>query len=250
MTPNSSSENKVLLTGAAGRIGTAFREYNGSRYRLRLADRDVAPLGDGGGHEVVALEAADLDSCQAACNGIDTVIHLAADPSPRADFYGSLLENNIKGAFNIFRAAKDQGCRRVIFASTIRVFENHPDDPPIPPNAGLRPTDLYATTKCFGEALAYYFAHAEGLSSIVVRIGGFEGNWVTQSPPRHALVRFVSRRDMSQLLARCVDAPGIQFAIVHGVSDNRHKRLDIASTRELLGYDPQDDGFELFGSER
>jgi nucleoside-diphosphate-sugar epimerase len=76
---DSDTPKKVLLTGAAGRIGTAFREYAGSRYRLRLADRDSAALGNGGGHEV-------------ACDGIDTVIHLAADPSPRADFYGSLLE--------------------------------------------------------------------------------------------------------------------------------------------------------------
>jgi nucleoside-diphosphate-sugar epimerase len=246
---DSDTPKKVLLTGAAGRIGTAFREYNGSRYRLRLADRDVAALGDGREHEIVTLEAADLESCRAACEGIDTVIHLAADPSPRADFYSSLLDNNIKGAYNIFRAAKDQGCRRVIFASTIRVFEGYPDGSPIAPEAGLRPTDLYAASKCFGEALAYYFAHAEGLSCIVVRIGGFEGNWVTQSPPDHALVRFVSRRDMSQLLARCIDAPDITYAIVHGVSNNRHKRLDIASTRELLGYDPQDDGFGLFGSD-
>jgi len=54
---------------------------------------------------------------------------------------------------------------------------------------------------------------------------------------------------MAQLLARCVDAPAIQFAIVHGLSDNRRKRLDIGSARGLLGYDPQDDGFELFGVE-
>jgi nucleoside-diphosphate-sugar epimerase len=241
------SVGKILLTGAAGRIGSAFREYASSRYRMRLADRDLAALGDGGGHEVVALEASEIDSCRAACDGIDTVLHLAADPSPRADFYGSLLDNNIKGAFNIFRAAKDQGCRRVIFASTIRVFEGYLAGPPISPDAMLRPTDLYAVSKCFGESLAYYFAHAEGLSSIVVRIGGFEGNWARQSPPASALVRFVSRRDMSQLLARCIETPDIHFAIVHGVSDNRHKRLDIDSTRELLDYEPDDDGFELFG---
>jgi NAD+ dependent glucose-6-phosphate dehydrogenase len=249
MTKDDILPKTVLLTGAAGRIGMAFREYAGARYRLRLADRDVAALGDGGGHEIVAFDAADLDSCQAACKEIDTLIHLAADASPHADFYGSLLDNNIKGVYNIFRAAKDQGCRRVIFASSIRVFEGYPAGPPIAPDAPLRPTDMYAVSKCFGEAVAHHFAHAEGLASIVVRIGGFEGNWVRQRPPEHALVRFVSRRDMSQLLVRCVDVPDIRFAVVHAVSDNRHKRLDIASTAELLGYEPQDDGFSLFGAD-
>ena len=53
---------------------------------------------------------------------------------------------------------------------------------------------------------------------------------------------------MSQLLVRCVETPDIPFAIVHGLSDNRIKRLDINSTKALLGYAPQDDGFELYGS--
>ena len=37
--------------------------------------------------------------------------------------------------------------------------------------------------------------------------------------------------------------------MVHGVSNNRFKRLDIAATRELLGYAPQDDAFEVFQAE-
>src|SRR5919199_2620621 len=117
------SSTRILLTGAAGRIGSVFRQHAGARYRLRLADRRHTAIGDPGGHEIVALDAADLQACQAACAGMDVVIHLAADPSPAADFYGSLLDNNIKATYNIFRAAKDQGCRRVIYASSIRVLE-------------------------------------------------------------------------------------------------------------------------------
>ncbi|HEX5689921.1 MAG TPA: NAD(P)-dependent oxidoreductase [Roseiflexaceae bacterium] len=245
---NPNQKTTVLLTGAAGRIGTAFREYEGARYQLRLADRDISTLGDSG-DEVVALDVADLDACQAACAGMQVVIHLAADPNPRADFYASLLDNNIKGVYNIFRAAKDQGCRRVIFASSIRVLEGHPDGPPLVPDAPVRPIDMYGASKCFGEAVAHYFAYTEGLSSIAVRIGAFEGNWLNRdtATPEGALIRFTSRRDMAQLLARCVDAPDISFAVVHAASDNRRKRLDISQTRELLGFAPQDDGFELYG---
>jgi nucleoside-diphosphate-sugar epimerase len=79
-----------------------------------LADRETAALAEtpGAGHELVALDVGDAEACQEACRGVETVVHLAADPSPEADFYGSLLENNIKGTYNVFRAAKDQGCRR------------------------------------------------------------------------------------------------------------------------------------------
>lgn len=52
---------------------------------------------------------------------------------------------------------------------------------------------------------------------------------------------FCSFDDLQQLWERAIDDEQIQFAIVHGVSDNRFKRLDISSTRNLLGYDPKDD---------
>jgi nucleoside-diphosphate-sugar epimerase len=238
----------ILLTGAAGRIGQAFREYTGDRYRLRLADRDIDRLGESHGHEVFALDVADLAACQAACAGMDVVIHLAADPSPAADFYGSLLDNNIKATYNIFRAAKDQSCRRVIYASSIRALEGYPQGTPLAPDLPVRPIDMYGASKCFGEATAHAFAATEGLSSIVIRVGTFHPQWREHKPSAAGLSRIISKRDMSQLLIRCVETPDIPFAIVHGLSDNRIKRLDITSTKALLGYAPQDDGFELYGS--
>src|SRR5215210_4888441 len=83
----SESERRfVLLTGAAGRIGTAFREAHGEQYRFRLADLNTDVLADtpGTDHEVVRLNIADADACREACADIDTVVHLAADPSPEA----------------------------------------------------------------------------------------------------------------------------------------------------------------------
>lgn len=85
-----------------------------------------------------------------------------------------------------------------------------------------------------------------GLSSIVVRIGTFATpERLPQRTARH-LGTLVSSRDLVQLLVRCIETPDIPFAIVHGVSDNRYKRLDITSARELLGYAPEDDAFRLF----
>jgi uronate dehydrogenase len=157
---------QILLTGAAGRIGRAFREHTGARYRLRLADRELSKLGDAQDHEIFVLDAADLAACQAACAGVDVVIHLAADPSPAAEFYGSLLDNNIKATYNIFRTAKDQGCRRVIYASSIRVLEGYPQGAPLAPDLPVRPIDMYGVSKCFGEATAHAFATAEGFRAL------------------------------------------------------------------------------------
>ena len=57
----------------------------------------------------------------------------------------------------------------------------------------------------------------------------------------------MSARDLNQLLVRCIEASAVPFAIVHGLSDNRFKALDISSARQLLSYAPQDDAFVLFG---
>jgi nucleoside-diphosphate-sugar epimerase len=244
---------RILLTGAAGGIGSAFFRYAASNYLFRLADRETSSLAltISEGHEVRALDVADLEACQEICRDIDVVVHLAAATNPEADFYQSLLHTNVCGTYNIFRAAKDQGCQRVIFASSAQVFAGYPDDVQAHPESPVRPMNMYGVCKCFGEAVASYFAHAEGLSSIVVRVGSYdvngdESNWLRQQPNARHLSGYVSEQDLNQLLVRCIEAPDVQFAIVHGISNNRFKRLDISSTRGLLGYDPQDDAFEIF----
>lgn len=244
------SRRFILLTGAAGRIGTAFRAETGARYRFRLADRLVAGLDatPGPDHEIMTLDVADLGACRDACRDIDTVVHLAADPSPAADFYESLLDNNIKGVYNIFRAAKDAGCRRVVFASSVQAMLAYRPDVQLAEWSQVRPLNMYGASKCFGEAVAAVFAFSEGLSSISVRIGAYDAEWLRRNPTASAVSAYVSPRDLNQLLIRCIDVQDVPFAIVHGLSNNRFKRLDPTGTRELLGYAPEDDGFAIFGA--
>ena len=143
---------RVLLTGATGRIGGSFfREYR-DKYWFRLASRSVANMQDVEPHEKFPLDVADLEACQEACKGIDTVLHLAANPSPAADFYESLLDQNIKGAYNIFRAAKDQGCQRVVYASSIQLNEGYPLDTQISEDMPTKAVNMYGVTKAFAES--------------------------------------------------------------------------------------------------
>lgn len=237
----------VLLTGAAGRIGTAFREAHGERYRFRLADLDTDTLTDtpGAEHEVVRLDIADADACREACAGIDTVIHLAADPSPEADWGSSLLPNNIQGVVNIFRAASDAGCQRVIFASSVHAVGGLQDEA-IADDAPPRPVNLYGASKAFGEAVAATYS-AKGLSGIAIRIGAYDARWFHESGDATAAMAYVSVRDLNDLLVRCIETADIPYAVVAGTSDNARKRFNLVQTRQLLGYEPQDDGFEVLG---
>jgi nucleoside-diphosphate-sugar epimerase len=239
---------RVLVTGAAGRIGAAFRDFVGDRYALRLVDRYPERIEARVGDEVAAADLADLEACRSVCADMDTVLHLAADPSPRADFYESLLDNNVKAVYNIFRAAKDAGCRRVIFTSSIQVIEGYPLDVQARPESPPKPMNIYAAAKLFGEAIAHCFAYAEGLSSIAVRVGAFELNHPIENPDGRTLSAFVSARDLCHLFVQCIETEGVQFAILQAVSDNRFKRMDITSAREVVGYAPVDDAFRLFAT--
>lgn len=247
------SRKRILLTGAAGGIGSAFFRATAQHYTFRLADRNTTSLvGERSqGHEVYPLDVTDLDACQQVCRDIDTVVHLAATTNPDADFFPSLLHNNIQGTYNVFRAAKDQGCQRVIFASSAQVVAGYPPDVQVHLDSPPRPMNMYGVSKCFGEAVAYYFAYAEGLSSIAIRIGSYDvnadnTNWLRSAPNPLHLSGYISERDLNHLLVRCIETPDVQFALVHGISNNRFKRFEITAARDLFAYTPQDDAFVIF----
>ena len=103
------------------------------------------------------------------------------------------------------------------------------------------PGDLYGVSKCFGEALGRYMAEQEELSVIVLRIGGFQPPEAARKPNLTMMDAWVSHRDLNQLIEKSIDVKNLKFAILHGLSDNRFKRLDISDARQLVGYAPQDD---------
>ncbi len=240
-------KTSVLVTGAAGRIGSAFVKEMRDRYTFRLTDRvdrvhDLLP-----GAEALVLDVAGPAACRQAVEGMDVVLHLAADPSPQADYYESLRSSNFDATYNIFRAATDAGCRRVVYASSIQTLLGYPEDDETPVDAPLWPLNMYAVSKCYGEATARMFAATEGISAICVRIGAYHRSNLGDPDQQHELSAYVSARDLNQLFRLCIDAEGIDFAVVHGQSDNRVKRLSLKETRDLLGYAPVDDGFEVYG---
>lgn len=237
------TKRRVLVTGAAGRIGSYFAEHSQGKYELRLMVRGdeedidaIRPLG-----EVATDDLADLEGLKKVCEGIDTVLHLAGNPGPAA-VWNDLLQANIIGTYNIFAAAKTAGCRRVVYASSIHAVSGYPADVQVKTSEPVNPGDIYGVSKCFGEALCRYMAEQEGVSAIAVRIGAFQPlEAARQESGLSMMDAFVSHRDLNQLLQKCIDVENVQFAILHGLSDNRFKRMDISDARELVGYAPQDD---------
>jgi uronate dehydrogenase len=213
-----------------------------------MATRSPEKLAHVTDHEVVQLELGNPESCTAACDGIDVVVHMGGTPSPKSPFHPTILDSNIKGTYNILWAAKEAGCSRVVLGSSIQAVAGYPMDRQVHTDSPVRPLNMYGVSKCFMEAAAHYFAIAEGLSCIAVRIGNYAGNYRKRGLPRLSarnLSAFVSERDLCEMLVRCVEVKDVPFAIVHAVSDNRFKWLDMTDTTELLGWRPADDAFRI-----
>lgn len=227
---------RVLITGAAGNIGRALRAHLRGRYAL-LRLTDVGPQEPPGpGEEVATVDIRDVAALERSLQGIDCVIHLAG--IPEEDSWEKILPVNIEGCYNLFEAARSQGVRRVVFASSNHAVGFHRRATFIDTEVATRPDGRYGVSKVFGEALGRLYADKYALSVACLRIGSFRPS-DRPSESRH-LLTWISHRDMAQLTMRCVEHPAYHFVVVYGVSNNLRNRWDNTPAR-FLGYRPQDD---------
>ncbi|MDQ6672968.1 MAG: NAD(P)-dependent oxidoreductase [Chloroflexota bacterium] len=234
------SANKlVVITGGAGRVGTAMRPFLRPKYRLRLVDVKAPAEAPIEGEEFVQADMSDLAAAEQVMHGASAMVHLSANASTAAT-WSDVRSTNIESTYNVFEAARRQGATKVVFATTNHVmgFYNLEGAWPIPTDWAIRPDSLYGVSKAFGEALARYFCDAFGMSMHCIRIGWF----TTQRPAvRDLLGLWISPRDLAQLVGLCLESPR-PFGIYNGTSNNRQQNhWDLQTARDELGYAPQDD---------
>jgi nucleoside-diphosphate-sugar epimerase len=244
--PRGESPKRVLVTGAAGNIGSSFAQHSHKRYDLRLMVRQadkperiekIRPFG-----QIVTADILDLASMKEAARGVDVVLHLAANANASGT-WDIALNTNMIGTYNTFVAAKSAGAKRIVFASSIHAVSGYRREVQVKSTDPVNPGDLYGVSKCFGEALARYMAEQEDLPAIVLRIGAwFDGERLDDWGMAHADL-WVSPRDLNDLIEKSIDADHLKFAIFQAISDNTMKRMDISDARELVGWKPQDDAW-------
>lgn len=231
---------KVLVTGASGRIGTAFVAWCvGGPFDIVRSDTRA---GEGAPFPFTHLDVTDAAACRRACEGMDAVLHLAADPAPTSPFLERVLPLNIVGTFNMVEAATDAGVQRFVFASSAQAVEGYPLDHQIREADAPCPANDYGVGKAFGEALCA--SRAGGPTSFVaLRIAYYDEQPPPASEPLRQRMAWLSARDANHLLERSLLAPVAGSTVGHGISDNASKRMSLAQTRDVLGYAPQDDAF-------
>ncbi len=234
----------ILITGASGNLGKKLREAWGDAYDLLLID--ATPDDD---PEVVQADLADWDeSWVGLFEGVDTVIHLAANPSEHAS-WEALLRPNLDALCNVFHAAALAGVERVIYASSNHAMGGYREfgDQPITVDLPPKPGNPYGAAKLFGERLGRSFAHAFDITVVALRLGWVQPglNMPDSLPDDWSRSLWLSDGDLIRLFDRAVEAeiePG-EFVLANGMSDNDGMRWDLTEAAERLDFQPEDDAY-------
>jgi uronate dehydrogenase len=228
------TERRVVLTGAAGRIGTVVIDALASRWRICATDLQPA---DG----IEVLDVTDFERCVALFQGADAVVHLAANASPGAE-WSALRGPNVDGAYAVAAAARECGVRRLVLASSVQAVSAYPDALQRRVEDAPRAENLYGATKAWAEALGGWVAASSSTSVVALRIGYFserppEGDNAT---PRN-LSAWLSHGDCARLIQAAVESEQDGFLVVNGVSANRYRIAELGAAERQIGYAPVDD---------
>lgn len=171
-------DSLFLVTGGAGFIGSNLCEaLLGMGYHVRCLDdlstgkqANVDLFQGDTNYEFIKGDIKDLETCMKACDGVDFVLNQAAWGSvPRSIemplFY---CANNIMGTLNMMEAARQQGVKKFVYASSSSVYG---DEPNLPKTEGREGNLLspYALTKRCDEEWAKQYTRHYGLDTYGLR---------------------------------------------------------------------------------
>jgi len=232
----------ILITGAAGRIGSLLRRslpgdpeieaHLGGAFGLKVVD--IIDPGPGAGDEVYIGNLADAAFVEGmvADGSVRAIVHLAG--YPREADWDVLLDANIRSTINVFEAARKAGVDRVLYASSNHAIGFYPRSRKIDADVPQRPDTRYGLTKVFAEEMGFLYAYKFGMRAFGMRIGMF----LPEPATHRSLSTWVSHPDMVRL-AKVGLVADYTNEIVYGVSDNARSFWD-NSAAERLGYRPQD----------
>jgi uronate dehydrogenase len=230
----------ILITGAAGDIGSHLRRELAGKYKLRLSDvRPIAKLARG--ETFMRGDVSRMKDMLAATRGVDAIVHMGGFSVEGP--WETILQANIVGAYNIFEAARRNGVKRILFPTSNHAVGFYPRARVIDDHVYPKPDSRYGVSKVFGEALASLYADKYGIEAFCMRIGNVNPRPVD----KRRLSIWLSPRDLAQLVTIGIEHPDIRFEIVYGVSGNKRSWYD-NSNAARLGYRPSDDS-ETFAAE-
>ncbi len=237
------SKKRVLITGAAGRIGTIlWRGWEEEdRYELTLADRvDI----EGAKSRVEVGDLCDHGFVSRICENQEVVVSLAYLPAENVGESAASM-TDIGMQMLLFEVAHRADVGKIVYASSNHASgwnEKYGGAPIFSTADQINPDGWYGAMKCMAEAAGKYLVNVGDRRFVGVRIGTVNG----ESEPnciRHCST-LLAPVDAVQLFGLAVDYEGSEnFLLVYGASDNMHEGregfLDLSVAKEVLGYKPK-----------
>ncbi len=171
---------KVLITGGAGFIGSNLVESFLANPKISLV-RVMDNLSTGYLHnieefisnpkfEFIQSDIRDKKACSDACKGIDTITHQAALGSVPRSINDPLTSHdvNVNGFINILEAARSEGIKRVVYASSSSVYGDLQESPKVEDRVG-KVLSPYAATKMTNELYAEAYAKNYDMTLVGLR---------------------------------------------------------------------------------
>jgi uronate dehydrogenase len=238
-----SQPQTILLTGAAGVVGSAVRPLLAERYRT-LISTDVRRIEPSAENErIVQGDLRDARFADRVTAGVDGVVHLAGLVGP--DFqYDEVMEVNVDAAHHLLRAAAERNIKQFVYASSHHAVGFLPRGAAIDARTPHRPDSFYGMSKAIGETIATYYADKYGLNVLSIRIG-YVGETVIDERRLHT---WCSARDLVQLIAIGLERDDLGYRVVYGVSDTPDPFFD-NSAATALGYRPADRALDHLADE-
>ena len=227
------AKDTVLITGAAGAIGTALRDGLRAEWRhLRLTDarpiKNPAP-----NEETILADVGDRAAIEHMMRGVGAVVHLTG---AGADYsLEDLFRINVRGVFDVFESARLAGVKRIVYASSNHAFGCYPIEERVSPEMPPRPDSLYGAFKVYGETILRNYFDRHGIRSVSMRIGTYR----TLPIDQRSLATWLSPGDVARLVDASLRHPDPGCLVVNGYSANT--RLKVANDEwKFLGYAPKD----------
>ena len=161
----------ILITGAAGDVGTHLRRELAGKYAIVASDlRDLKEKFKG--QKFKRADISRMSDALRITRGVDAIVHLGGY-SVEGPWEG-ILNANIIGCYNVFEAARQAGVKRVVFASSNHAVGFYPRKRKIGTDVTVRPDSRYGVSKAFGEALGSLYSDKHGIGVTCLRIGNVE----------------------------------------------------------------------------
>ena len=224
---------QLLITGAAGRLGSLARSRLKGLFKVLVLNDIVALSPAAQGEEIRSCDLAEFSAVRMLVRGCDGILHLGALSGEGS--FDEILRSNIVGLYNVYEAARREGVSRILYASSNHVNGFHDRETRLDARSPHRPDSLYGASKCFGEAIARLYYDKFGVESAVVRLG----SCFPEPTDHRMLATWLSPDDFLALVERVFRAPRLGCPVIYGVSANDERWWDNSDV-EYLGWRPRD----------